>query len=264
MKILLGGALGRMGQEVTAAAAEAQVEIVCGVDVAYTGQPSDYPIVTAFDQATQKAGDLIYFSRPSALPELLQLVRKEKMPAVLCTTGYNEAELQMIEEASREIPVFRSANMSLGVNVLRHLVQEAARALGEDFDVEIVERHHRMKADSPSGTALMLYDSVKEATEPLRQPVSGTAFESFHTKDKRFARHRISLNASRQRAQLLRTDGNDDKLRRFQSSAQITGQANTLRELQVAVAACFPQRRKAAGALAPPKRHVIFCAVVPR
>ena len=163
MKILLGGALGRMGQEVTAAAAEAQVEIVCGVDVAYTGQPSDYPIVTAFDQATQKADVLIDFSRPSALPELLQLVRKEKMPAVLCTTGYNEAELQMIEEASREIPVFRSANMSLGVNVLRHLVQEAARALGEDFDVEIVERHHRMKADSPSGTALMLYDSVKEA-----------------------------------------------------------------------------------------------------
>ena len=129
MKILLGGALGRMGREVTAAAAEAQVEIVCGVDVAYTGQPSDYPIVTAFDQATQKADVLIDFSRPSALPELLQLARKEKMPTVLCATGYNEAELQMIEEASREIPVFRSANMSLGVNVLRHLVQEAARAL---------------------------------------------------------------------------------------------------------------------------------------
>ena len=162
MKILLGGALGRMGQEVTAAAVEAQVEIVCGVDVAYTGQPSDYPIVTAFDQATQKADVLIDFSRPSALPELLQLVRKEKMPAVLCTTGYNEAELQMIEEASREIPVFRSANMSLGVNVLRHLVQEAARALGEDFDVEIVERHHRMKADSPSGTALMIADAINE------------------------------------------------------------------------------------------------------
>ena len=108
MKILLGGALGRMGREVTAAAAEAQVEIVCGVDVAYTGQPSDYPIVTAFDQATQKADVLIDFSRPSALPELLQLARKEKMPAVLCATGYNEAELQMIEEASREIPVFRS------------------------------------------------------------------------------------------------------------------------------------------------------------
>ena len=160
MKILLGGALGRMGREVTAAAAEAQVEIVCGVDVAYTGQPSDYPIVTAFDQATQKADVLIDFSRPSALPELLQLVRKEKMPAVLCTTGYNEAELQMIEEASREIPVFRSANMSLGVNVLRHLVQEAARALGEDFDVEIIERHHSKKVDAPSGTALMLVEAL--------------------------------------------------------------------------------------------------------
>ena len=73
MKILLGGALGRMGREVTAAAAEAQVEIVCGVDVAYTGQPSDYPIVSAFDQARQKADVLIDFSRPSALPELLQL-----------------------------------------------------------------------------------------------------------------------------------------------------------------------------------------------
>ena len=84
MKILLGGALGRMGREVTAAAAEAQVEIVCGVDVAYTGQPSDYPIVTAFDQATQKADVLIDFSRPSALPELLQHWRGKKKCRPCC------------------------------------------------------------------------------------------------------------------------------------------------------------------------------------
>ena len=171
MKILLGGALGRMGREVTAAAAEAQVESVCGVDVAYTGQPSDYPIVTAFDQATQKADVLIDFSRPSALPELLQLARKEKMPAVLCTPGYNEAELQMIEEASREIPVFRSANMSLGVNVLRHLVQEAARALGEDFDVEkprnpCASRYSAAMGAPPSASPAK-WASTPCAAEPL-------------------------------------------------------------------------------------------------
>ena len=161
MKILLGGALGRMGREVTLAAEAFGAEIAAGVDLAYTGQPSAYPIAAEYAQVKANADVIIDFSRPDALPELLKLAVETKTPAVLCTTGYTDVELEAVRKAAEVIPVLRSANMSLGVNVLQQLVAMAARTL-EGYDIEIVEKHHRMKADSPSGTAIMLYDAVKE------------------------------------------------------------------------------------------------------
>ena len=172
MKIIIGGALGRMGRELALAAEGAGVEVACGVDVAYAGQAAAFPIVTGYERIPADADVLIDFSRPDALPELLHAALTRRMPVVLCATGYTDVELSSIREAAQTLPVLRSANMSLGVNVLSELVSMAARTL-EGFDVEIVEKHHRTKADSPSGTALMLYDSVKEATETLRQPVFG-------------------------------------------------------------------------------------------
>lgn len=170
MRLVIGGALGRMGCQVAQAAKAAGIEIVCGVDVAYSGQASDFPIVTGFEQVTSIADVLIDFSRPDALPELLKLALDHKMPVVLCATGYTDVELNSIRKAAEMIPVLRSANMSLGVNVLTELVSMAARTL-EGFDIEIVEKHHRMKADSPSGTALMLYEAAQKErgseTEPL-------------------------------------------------------------------------------------------------
>ncbi len=172
MKILLGGALGRMGREVTLAAQAAGVEIAGGVDVAYTGQPSDYPIVADYARAAVQADVIVDFSRPDALPELLALALDRRMPVVLCATGYTDVELGGIREAAEQIAVLRSANMSLGVNVLGELVSMAARAL-EGFDIEIVERHHRMKADSPSGTSLMLYEAAKKQRGPETEAVYG-------------------------------------------------------------------------------------------
>ncbi|MBR5545623.1 MAG: 4-hydroxy-tetrahydrodipicolinate reductase [Clostridia bacterium] len=169
MKILLGGALGRMGREVTLAA---DGQIAFGVDVAYNGQPCDYPVFNGYEQFTGKADVIIDFSRPDALPELLKLAVENKMPVVLCATGYTDVELKSIEEAARQIPVLRSANMSLGVNVLQELVAMAARTL-EGYDIEIVEKHHRMKADSPSGTALMLYEAAQKEKGPQTEPVYG-------------------------------------------------------------------------------------------
>ena len=138
--------------------------------MAYNGQPSAYPIAPDYAQATVEADVIVDFSRPDALPELLSLAVAKKLPVVLCATGYTDVELKSIEEAAKIIPVLRSANMSLGVNVLTELVSMAARTL-EGFDIEIVEKHHRMKADSPSGTALMFYDAAKmekgSETEPL-------------------------------------------------------------------------------------------------
>lgn len=172
MNILLGGALGRMGREVTLMAETLGETIVCGVDVAYSGQACTYPVVTGYEQATAEADVIIDFSRPDALPELLHLAMQRKLPVVLCATGYTDVELESIREAAQVIPVLRSANMSLGVNVLTELVSMAARTL-EGFDIEIVEKHHRMKADSPSGTALMLYDAAKKETGSETEPVYG-------------------------------------------------------------------------------------------
>lgn len=172
MKILLGGALGRMGREVTLAAQAAGVEIAGGVDVAYAGQPSAFPIAADYARASVQADVIVDFSRPDALPELLALALSRRMPVVLCATGYTDVELARIREASEQIAVLRSANMSLGVNVLTELVSMAARAL-EGFDIEIVERHHRMKVDSPSGTALMLYEAAQKERGPETEAVYG-------------------------------------------------------------------------------------------
>lgn len=172
MKLMIGGALGRMGCQVALAAQSCGAEVVCGVDVAYAGQPSAFPVVTGFEQVTASADVLIDFSRPDALPEILKLALERKMPVVLCATGYTDVELESIREAANRIPILRSANMSLGVNVLTELVSMAARTL-EGFDIEIVEKHHRMKADSPSGTALMLYDAAQKERGPSAEPVYG-------------------------------------------------------------------------------------------
>ena len=169
MKILLGGALGRMGHEITLAAEAAGVTIAGGVDVAYQGQMSAFPIVNGYEKVDFDFDVIIDFSRPEALPELLTLAVERRKPAVLCATGYTEVELESIRSASEQVAILRSANMSLGVNVLTELVNMAAKTL-EGFDIEIVEKHHRMKVDSPSGTAIMLYDAAKKADS---QPVHG-------------------------------------------------------------------------------------------
>lgn len=173
MRIIIGGALGRMGRELALAAEGAGVEIACGVDLRYNGQASDFPIVTDFEAAQAPADALIDFSRPDALPELLKLATSRRLPAVLCATGYTDEELRMIAEAAKRVPILRSANMSLGVNVLKQLAAMAARALGDSFDIEIVEKHHRMKADSPSGTALMLYDAAAAERGAASEAVYG-------------------------------------------------------------------------------------------
>ena len=170
MQIIIGGALGRMGRALTEACANAGVRVAAGVDVAYQGQATDYPVETGYDRLHAEVDALVDFSRPDGLPELLDYCVAHRLPAVLCATGYADAELARVAEAAKSIAILRSANMSLGVNVLQRLAAMAAKALGEGYDVEIVERHHRMKLDSPSGTALMLYDAVKaerEASEPV-------------------------------------------------------------------------------------------------
>ena len=167
MKILISGALGHMGRAVAAQASADGIEIVAGVD-ALQGDCS-FPCHTSFDALPDGSGAVIVdFSRPEALPSLLAYAVKNHLPVVLATTGYTPEQEQEVDQAARQIPVFRSANMSVGVALLRHLCQEAAKVLGETFDVEIVEAHHNRKVDAPSGTALLLFDAIKNAYDEPR------------------------------------------------------------------------------------------------
>ena len=173
MKILIGGALGHMGRELAGIAAEAGVTIVCGIDVAWQGQATDYPMVSDYRDIRADADVLIDFSRADSLPRLLEYAVEARIPLVLCATGYTEVDQQAINKAAMLVPVLQSANMSLGIAVLRQLAAMAARALGDGYDVEIIEKHHRRKLDSPSGTALMLYEAVKREKNGNIVPVYG-------------------------------------------------------------------------------------------
>lgn len=162
LKILISGCNGHMGQVVAQLCRENEdIEVVGGFDL--LGQErEDFPVFPSPAAFSGQADALIDFSVPAALPALLELGTAKGIPLVLCTTGYSEEQLAAIDAAVRTVPIFRSGNMSLGVNVLSELVRRAAAALGEDFDVEIVERHHRRKVDAPSGTALMLAQAAAE------------------------------------------------------------------------------------------------------
>lgn len=162
LKVLISGCNGHMGRVVAQICQEAEdVEITAGFDL--LGQENeDFPVFSTPKAFRGQADVLIDFSAPAALPALLDLGRERKIPLVLATTGYTQEQLAAVEEAAKEVAIFRSANMSLGINVLSALVKRASAALGEDFDVEIVERHHRRKVDAPSGTALLLAEAAAQ------------------------------------------------------------------------------------------------------
>ena len=173
MNILLCGACGKMGRMVAELAAAQGEHIVCGVDIAPAPMP--FPVYTSFAQigAGEKADVLIDFSSPSELEERLRFCETHALPAVLASTGYTDADTALIENYATRVPIFKTGNLSLGVNILQRLVKEAARALGEGFDAEIIERHHREKKDAPSGTALMLASSVNEGFGGGKENVYG-------------------------------------------------------------------------------------------
>ena len=177
MKLILNGALGRMGRAVAALAADRGHEIVAGVDIA-TGDAA-FPVYT--DWADLPAADaVIDFSNPSALAAELSYVTAHGLPLVLCTTGLSADQLAAVNAAAEVVPVFFSSNMSLGVAVLSALTKKAAAVLGDTFDIEIVEMHHNQKLDAPSGTALMLADAAK----------AGLSYEPEYTYDRHTRRQK--------------------------------------------------------------------------
>lgn len=162
VNVLINGAKGRMGKKVyEAILASENVKAVCGVDLMEDFSNKDFPIYSSFSKATEQIDVVIDFSAPASLPAILKYLTENGVNAVLCATGYSEDDMNAIKIASEKVAIFRSANMSLGVNVVIDLVKKATQALN-GFDIEIIEKHHNNKVDAPSGTALMLADAVKE------------------------------------------------------------------------------------------------------
>ena len=160
LKIIISGCNGHMGRVVEELCnADSQVEVVAGFEILGSND-RNFPIFTSPVQFTGDADAVIDFSSPAALDGLLEFTKATKTPLVLATTGYSPEQIAKIGAAALEVPIFRSANMSLGINVLIELVKKAASVLGDSYDIEIVERHHRRKVDAPSGTALMIADAA--------------------------------------------------------------------------------------------------------
>ena len=166
VKIIMHGCNGHMGQVISGIVEkDPDAEIVAGIDIADQGKNS-YPVFTDIDTCQVEADAIIDFSSAKATDKLLEYSAARQIPVVLCSTGLREEQLAKVEETSKKVAVLKSANMSLGINTLLKLVQDAAKVLATaGFDMEIVEKHHRLKVDAPSGTALALADSINEAMD---------------------------------------------------------------------------------------------------
>lgn len=166
IRMIIHGCNGKMGQVLTTLAKEdANLEVAAGIDT-YTGIQNPYPVFQNMRDCDVEADVVVDFSNAAAIDELLAACKEKKLPVVLCTTGLSEEQLRKVEETAKEVAVLRSANMSLGVNLLLKLLKEAAQILGgAGFDIEIVEKHHNQKVDAPSGTAIAMADSINEAMD---------------------------------------------------------------------------------------------------
>ncbi len=161
INILLSGACGKMGNAVARRVSEDDsLKIIAGVDHAEI--LCDFPVYKSFDDVNIHPDVIIDFSHISVLDSLLDYAIKNNVPIILATTGYSAEQIAKIKGTASKIPVFFTANMSLGVNLLCSLAKSAAKILGSNFDVEIIEKHHNQKIDAPSGTALMLANAVNE------------------------------------------------------------------------------------------------------
>lgn len=162
--IVIVGYNGRMGKVLQNLIADRKdCRVVAGIDIVPSEGP--VPVYTDMEQLNGLGDVIIDFSTPAATKKAIAYCKKAKMPAVICTTGLDEETSLELVELSKTSAVFKSANMSMGINVLILLAQKAAKLLGEAYDIEIIEKHHNKKLDAPSGTALMIADGINSACE---------------------------------------------------------------------------------------------------
>ena len=172
VRIILCGACGKMGGNVLSLLEnDPEAVAVCGVDL----YPKEIgiPVYKSFAEIKEEADVIIDFSSPVNLQERLEYAKAHKLGIVLASTGFTSEDLKLVDEYSNSVAIFKTANLSLGVNLMQALIKTAAEVLGDAYDVEIIERHHNLKKDSPSGTALMLADTINEAFNNQKRIVNG-------------------------------------------------------------------------------------------
>ena len=172
IKIAVCGALGKMGANITELLkGDGEAEYFCGIDP--RAQAGGVTVYKSFKEIEGKPDVIIDFSSPAVLSDELEYAVKHGVAAVIGSTGFTPEQLAEIDMAAKKVAVFRTANFSLGVNLLCQLVKRAAETLGEKFDIEIIEKHHNQKVDAPSGTALMLADSASSAFDGGKEYING-------------------------------------------------------------------------------------------
>lgn len=196
MNVIIHGCGGKMGQALEKVIySDENTDIIAGVDL-YKLSADKYPIFKSLKEIsnniTKKADVLIDFSNPSALDGILEYSTKQKIPAVICTTGFDDRQVAKVKEASKLVPIFYSRNMSLGINLLLELSKTATKILGNDFDIEIIEKHHNQKIDAPSGTALMIAEAVSSVMKGSPKYI----FDRSKTREKR-TKNEIGIHSIR-------------------------------------------------------------------
>ena len=166
VRVIMHGCNGVMGQVITGMAKDMEgLTIVAGIDLK-NDKENGYPVYASLEECKEEADVVVDFASPKAADHLMDFCAEKKLGLVLCTTGLSEEQIKKVKETAEKTAVLRSANMSLGVNLLLKLVQEAAKVLASSgFDIEIVEKHHNQKIDAPSGTAMALADAINQAME---------------------------------------------------------------------------------------------------
>ena len=191
-QLIRSGCNGKMGHVISdIVMGRDDCTIVAGFDL-NTQRQYDYPVYTKPSEYTGSGDVIIDFSHPSLLTALLDYAEEKKIPIVLATTGYSKAQLEEIHAAAQRLPVFFSANMSLGINLMVELAKKAASVLGGSFDIEIIEKHHNQKIDAPSGTALMIADAVSGVLSEKPQYVYDR-----HSQRKKRDKNEIGIHAIR-------------------------------------------------------------------
>lgn len=192
VKIAICGANGKMGKVINSViSGRNDCEVVAGIDI-FTEKYADFPIYAKASEMTEKPDVIIDFSNPASLDSLLEYCFANGTALILATTGYSEQQTAQIKKAAEQIPVFFSFNMSLGINLLANLAKTAANILGEQFDIEIVEKHHNQKIDAPSGTAIMLANAINDVSDDKYNYVYDR-----HSRRQKRDKHEIGMHSIR-------------------------------------------------------------------
>lgn len=193
IKVIINGCNGKMGQVLSnEIKKESDIKIVAGIDKDTQKHSNTFPVFNNINNCLEKADVIIDFSNPACINNLLDYSIENKNALVIATTGFSTKSLEKIKDASMKIPIFYSSNMSLGINILISLAKQAASILKDSFDIEIIEKHHRMKIDSPSGTAYMIANKIDEELGNSTKFVFGR-----HTSNNKREKNEIGIHAIR-------------------------------------------------------------------